>query len=511
MARRKQTDAGLVLARGYGRGDLAKAGAWRDGYNPAKGLTVQQAVWLMDSYSRGTVSELMWLFAAPYMGIETKDPIYLAIIERRVAAIRRMDWSVRISDEDAGNRDAARQKAVLEAAYNRIDNLGAAVEALEMARFRGFAHLAITPRELKVVQPWNVQRDGSRGGWRYNPDAQDCGWAALGPEMDMRPEDHITREVARPIGPVALVKWLRCQLSERDWDAFVEIYGLPAWLIFGPPDIPSDKADEYKEAAEKVARGGSGYLPNGSTAQCADAPRNTAPFEARLEYLNKMLVIAGTGGMLTMLAEAGSGTLAGNAHADAFETLAQMDAAEISECFQRQFDRRILERAGLLGPWERPRAWFTLDYKTEPDVGETVQHIGTLAAAGYQVDPAQVAEMTGYQVTLKPQADAYGLPNVWTNRAAVPAATVTAAAPAVPAEPAPTGAAADLARAMQRDLRPVAKALKAALDKRDFAGLRKKLDNALPQCGTESAGVLETAMKKAGAEFLPEKGEEGAE
>ena len=359
--------------------------------------------------------------------------------------------------------------------------------------------MAITPDELVVVQPWNVQRDGCTGGWRFNPGAQDCGWEALGPEMDMRPEEHVTREVERPVGAVALVKWLRSNLSEKDWDAFIEVYGLPAWLIVGPPNIPEDKVDAYQTAAEKIARGGSGYLPNGSSAQCADSPRAGAPFGDRLRYLNEMLVIAGTGGMLTMLAESGSGTLAGNAHADAFATLARMDAADISECFQRQFDRRALEAVGLLAPGERAKAWFTLDFKSEPDVGETVQQIQGLSSAGYEVDPAQVAELTGYRVTRKEapsQPGGFGRPGLFAAR------TVKARQDAAP----PKGET-QLAAALQRDLKPVGKVVAEALQTRDWSEAKKRLAGILKECGTESAKALEAAMREAGAAALPPDGQ----
>ena len=271
------------------------------------------------------------------------------------------------------------------------------------------------------------------------------------------------------------------------------------------PFVPEDKVEAYQTAAEKSARGGSGYLPNGSSAQCADSPRAGAPFGDRLRYLNEMLVIAGTGGMLTMLAESGSGTLAGNAHADAFATLARMDAADISECFQRQFDRRALEAAGLLAPGERAKAWFTLDFKSEPDVGETVQQIQGLSSAGYEVDPAQVAELTGYRVTRK-ETPAQPVPGGWGGlRLANARAVGRTAAP----RPDGDGAERELAAALQRDLKPAGKVIAEALKTRNWGEAKKRLAGILKECGTESAKVLEGAMRSAGEEAAKGEGKEG--
>ena len=61
------------------------------------------------------------------------------------------------------------------------------------------------------------------------------------------------------------------------------------------------------------------------------------------------------------------------------------------------------------------------------------------------------------------------------------------------------------ARALQKDLRPVAKALQAALARGEGPGeLKRRLERILQECGTESAGALEEAMKAAGA--LPDPG-----
>ena len=46
-----------------------------------------------------------------------------------------------------------------------------------------------------------------------------------------------------------------------------------------------------------------------------------------------------------MLAESGSGTLAGSAHQQAFDQVAKGDAVLVSEALQRDFDKQLLDAA----------------------------------------------------------------------------------------------------------------------------------------------------------------------
>ena len=58
-------------------------------------------------------------------------------------------------------------------------------------------------------------------------------------------------------------------MSAKDWDAFIEIYGIPSWIITLPASVPAGQESEYRDAAAAVAAGGSGAIPNGSDAKAA--------------------------------------------------------------------------------------------------------------------------------------------------------------------------------------------------------------------------------------------------
>jgi phage gp29-like protein len=125
------------------------------------------------------------------------------------------------------------------------------------------------------------------------------------------------------------------------------------------------------------------------------AERGTAPFVDHLKYQDAELVLAGTSGKLTMLAESGSGTLAGGAHSDTFDELAEAEAMEISEVFQRDFDRLLLQRAF---PGQPVLAYWELAAEPEQDVTAFVDHVVKLKGAGYRIEVEQIREKTGYQV-----------------------------------------------------------------------------------------------------------------
>lgn len=382
--------------------------------NPSHGLTIQRAVRLMESYLTGDFADLMWTFAAPWIGVENSDPDYLSVIERRVGAIKEMSWEIRQwkakqgDDPDPAKEALAQKQAqVLEGAYERMENVTEAIAHLVLARFRGFS--IVEPDEANgefiPVDHWNVRRDGLRGDWYFNETGE------IGRELsDCAPFAEsriIVMESARPIGRIALVKYIRANLSEQDWDHFVEIFGIPSGMVIAPEGVGEggDKLAAFKQAAADAARGGDAAFPAGTQWVPHDGPRGMQPFRPRLEWLSEKLVQAGTGGMLTMLSMPGSGTLAGSAHMEAFKTLARADAADISEVFQKQFDKRRLLESGLLQPGGQPLAWFEISSNEEQDAAKAAEQAVRLSQF-FDLDEQQVEERSGWKVTRKPFATA---------------------------------------------------------------------------------------------------------
>ena len=384
---------------------------FRESYNPLRNLTMARAVSIMEQAQRGMMADLQWLYAAE-TGIEATDPDLYAIIERTVSGISDMDWHVVTADEDAVGFDAKlaeEQKDFLAGSYSKCDNLAGAIEHLAMARFRGFAHLQPWLKEdwtiehLEPLPQWNMVRDGIRTDWAWNPQALQKSFLSLGPDAILTPDQYVVLDNRRPVNRIALIKYVRATTSEKDWDGYVEIYGLPGVFVIMPAGIPQGEEEKYRADAIAAAEAASGALPNGSDVKTLSEVRGVQPFQMRLEWLQKQLVLAGTGGLLTMLSEpTGIGGGSTGSHDAVWQTIVRRAAKKIEQALVEQYDRRAL---AAFFPGRPALASFALRTKQEKNVGEAVQNISALASAGYQVDPKQVEEETGYAVTLKPQPE----------------------------------------------------------------------------------------------------------
>jgi phage gp29-like protein len=406
----KKSSSGLTVLGNQS----AQFDRWRQQFNPLRNLTIARAVSLFDASQRGEFADLQWT----YRFIERRDEDLIALMERRGSAILQMDWNIKIVDEDTAVRRgiafdeslAEDQARALRSAYERIKNLYVAIEHLAMAAFREFAicqlqdgDRAAAPGEanhIECLNGWNIVRDGLSGDWYWNAEARQVPVQSLSAADRIDPEFCLIREWPRPLDEIALLKFIRSNLSRKNWDAFVEIYGLPAWIVIMPPSVPSGKEAEYLAAARAIAEGQPGALPPGSDAKCADQPRGVNPFRDHLQYLTEKLVLAGTGGLLTMLSAPGSGTLAGSAHMEAFNIVARGEARKISEIFQAQFDARVLA-SGFEG--KPTLAYFELAANEEQDVGEILDHAVKIKQAGGQVDWEEMSEKTGYTLTAAPE------------------------------------------------------------------------------------------------------------
>lgn len=394
---RKQTIGAIVRA----------TDKWREQYNPLRGLTITRAISLLESFNRGEMTELQWT----YKHLEEGDETVFALLERRASALLELDWSIKMVPDDQLPKGVSpalveEQRDFLREAYDRIDNLSEACEFIALATFRGYSHLQKHTNEtgeihhLEPLDQWNWVRDGMFGEWFYNRKAQNVTADALRNQPDTRidPAQFIIRARGRHVNRIALTSYIRKNLGEKDWTAFVEIYGIPGGVVGMPPNVPADALSEYLDLAREVAAGGNGVIPYGGTYTANDGPRGVNPFQEFIRHQQEKIVLCGTGGLLTMLTESGSGTLAGGAHEETFAKIAKAEARIISEVFQQQFDKHLLEAEF---PGQPVLAYWELAANEEADLTETVDHAQKLSTAGYQIDLEQLSEKTGYNLEIK--------------------------------------------------------------------------------------------------------------
>ena len=366
---------------------------WRDQYNPLRGLSLPKLVSLLEAGERGAYADLQWF----YHYMERSDAMIHAVIQRRRAALLACDWDIRVSaDEDADKGLAAEQAAFLREAYDRVENFRDAVSFMFSGLFRGYAHLekhfaaSGMVTRLEPVEQWFWVRDGLFGVWEYNQDAKSG--VGRGESVDF--QNFLVFESV-PLNRMLAVLYLRKNLSQKDWDSFLEVYGIPSIFLVGPPNTPETKEAEYHAVAQEIMSNGRGYLPHGSDVKFVNGGGNKPPFLEHIDYIDRQITLAATGGLLTMLAESGSGTLAGNAHSDTFLQIARSDAAMLSELFQEQFDTPLLME---YFPNHPILAYFEFAPPAADEVSRVVQDAVELAKAGVRMDLRDLEEKTGYKL-----------------------------------------------------------------------------------------------------------------
>jgi phage gp29-like protein len=489
---------------------LSKVNSARAQYNPLRGITLQRAVSLLEQGERGIYADLQWL----YRMIEKRDAVLRALKRRRSAALMKLEWTIKTIPAEqmpAGvtENQAAAQAQALRKLYEQIENLYAAIKALALAEFRGYAHLEKVYRgnrpgpdailRLEPIWQWYWCREGYEGDWLFNPDL----YASIHSADPVELEHLIVREVDDPIDEIALIAFLRKNMSQKDWDGFVEVFGIPDIFFEMPAGMTPEQTKEWMASAEQLAGDGQGAIPNGGKVQSVGGDvRGVNPFESHISYQESCVVLAGTGGKLSMLSEpTGLGEGATGAHDEAFDDLAAEEAREISELLQNALDKPLL---AAQFPGQPVLAYFDLCAQTDEDVTEIIGQIKNLSEAGYEVDPEEVSERTGYKVVKSEMVLSGDRPVESSNRARAWYSRLFNRAKTDPQETLLKNARTALARAMQQDLRPVADRLAEILDQTPdselVAALEKFRSDELPDlarkalAGTAGAEALEQTM-----------------
>ncbi len=281
---------------------------------------------LLEAGERGEYADLQWF----YYYMERSDAMIYSVLQRRRAALLAVDWDIRVvamgdgretsdrrpqtldrkakagqagawrSQGAAGKKTdkvlADEQVAFLTEVYDRIDNFRDAVSFLFTGLFRGYAHLekhycgSGLIHRLEPVEQWFWVRDGMFGDWERNEQALSNRRSGVAIERD----DFVVFEsVTGGLNRILALLYLRKNLSQKDWDSYLEVYGIPSVFLVGPPNTPSTKEEEYQAVAEQIIADGRGYLPHGSDIKHAGAGAGRPPFRDHLDYIDRQITIAG--------------------------------------------------------------------------------------------------------------------------------------------------------------------------------------------------------------------------
>jgi hypothetical protein len=352
---------------------------------------------------------------------EKRFPVLKGFAEKLLSSLEALDGRVRIKEQlPAGATPALaeKQRRFLQARYDLLKNFKSSIAQIALADIRGYAvlqkhryHDGVNDgavEELYWLEPWCWVRDGFYGDFYYNENSQfgvglgSCA-ATLGEDSrigsDQLPrEDFVIREAESPLYEIALIAFVNWLMGRKDYAAFTEIFGLPSSVVILPPNITPGKEDLYQAAAQQVSRGVSGSLPNGSDVKFpASLVRGESPYEKFCDAQEKDVVLAGTGGVLTMLsAPTGLGKGASEEHDGAWQRIALTKALRVNDTLQRDFDAPELAAEF---PGEPVCVHFALDIHDAEDVGALLDNAVKAANAGFQTDAAELTARTGMKLT----------------------------------------------------------------------------------------------------------------
>ena len=209
---------------------------------------------------------------------------------------------------------------------------------------------------------------------------------------------------ARPIDLACMFLIVDKMHAIHGWDAFLDVYGNPSIFLELPPATGEQMARVYDALAKRIIGDGRGTVPSGSKFQTVETRQNNCDsFEKRAKWCENAIITVATGGLLTITAESGSGTLAGSAHTDSFENLVAGSAASISAAINRQFTRRLLAAAF---PDDPPLAYFSLAPEPADERMQLAQLLATLKTAGWQTTQEKASELMQMDVEPVPAAPA---------------------------------------------------------------------------------------------------------
>lgn len=377
---------------------------WLERTNPLRGLSISRATSMFDSARVWGSPRLQYA----YNEIEATDPVLMTCVERRQSALAGLDYRF-VASASADETLANEQRDALDRFVSGIENFSEALEHMDLAFFRGFAHVqpiweggrsgrggmsgtGTKVSHINLLDSWNFLRN-DEGEWLWNPACHETtgGLEPIGPDARL-----VSLVRKRAIDYPAIVIYIRHALGDRDWGRFIERYAIPP-VHFEMAAGATDKDKPlYQEAGDAAHNGQNTIRPNGSHIDFAAEARGADPFTPFIEHQDKYIVLLATGGTLTSLAQADTGSLAGGAQMEVWREIVARDGVKIAEALNRSLFRRYLE---LEFPGRPIAARFELSNEAKQTADEIADLAGKLKTAGYLVDKTELEEKVGFKLT----------------------------------------------------------------------------------------------------------------
>jgi hypothetical protein len=90
-----------------------------------------------------------------------------------------------------------------------------------------------------------------------------------------------------PLNHMLAPLYLQRVLGQKNWDAYLDVFGIPSLFLIGPPQTSTAMELEYQKIAEAISSEGKGYLPNGTDIKYVTGGGGKPPYRDRLDYCGR--------------------------------------------------------------------------------------------------------------------------------------------------------------------------------------------------------------------------------
>ena len=298
-------------------------------------------------------------------------------------------WVIDAADDSP---EAQRQQNALEEFYHSVTGLQQAFGQLASAMFYGYAHLQYIEdawgRRFEFIPQRYWVRPGALNDWQFNPQC----YIGADTGESVEEETLVVMEHRNPILFPATRASFERNHAKITWDNHMDRYGSAPVIITAPKDASAAVMDALERACEELKSGASIVLPPGCTAEPLKASNiNENYFLSRINMSDKDQVRFVMAGTLTVLNESGSGTLAGGAHTDSWNSVVSAVCSKVAEAFNAAISPLVL------GDGE-PLARLHITFDTVQTPLQKAEEIAALADGGVRPEKTEIEEKIGMSI-----------------------------------------------------------------------------------------------------------------
>ena len=382
--------------------------AYPNTWNPLRFITEKQLEMFIDNARSGRISQLQLLYSL----VESSNLTLAMCVQRRESALP--DWTIKLREtrryRSYDQKLAEEQSDFLYDQFVQCEDSGTLLQALDTlhkAVFRGIGvvlpiYTQFGLQKIISLDPWNFAIDFTRHNelgqypLYWNPNGTDV--IDFKNDLELIPEGEVVANFSKaPIDNFGLQIYIAQQMGFESYCKLIARRGLPATYIVAPEDLPQENLQTWAEKAVECAKGGSGAFPYGTNVITQEVnPGGATSIEGFLDYMNKQIVLASTGGTLASLAQAtGLGSNLADVQNDVFKTIVKHDAAKIGDLINRGVANKLLDAQF---PGKPHLAYFDLEDESKQAPDKYLDDAVKAKNAGLNIEIDQLQELTGYRL-----------------------------------------------------------------------------------------------------------------